>query len=129
MRYPASVDTQPYWDGLEAGQLLVQRCAACATWRHYPRPMCQSCHSFSHEWLPLSGEGVVHSWTVTHQSSLPGFSEAVPFLLVTVDMTEGVRVLGLLREFDAESLCIGMPVWITVEQVPGRQPQPVFRPR
>lgn len=128
MRFPASVDTQPYWDALAAGQLRVQRCTACGTWRHYPRPMCAACHGFTHAWLPVSGEGTVHSWTVTHQSPLPGFAEAVPFVLVTVDMAEGIRMLGLLRDHDAIALRIGLPVRASVETVPGGEPQPVFRP-
>lgn len=130
MHFPATVDTQGYWDGLACGELRVQCCSRCGTWRHYPRPMCPSCHSFDHEWRPLSGEGTVHSWTVTHQSPLEGFAEAVPFTLVTVDMAEGVRVLGLLRGLEqTSSLRIGLPVRAGVEQVPGGSRQPVFRPR
>lgn len=127
--YPASPDTLPYWDGLTAGQLLVQRCTACGTWRHYPRPMCSACHDVSHEWREVSGNGVVHSWTITHQSPLPHFSEVVPFVIVTVDMVEGIRMLGLLRDADAGALHIGMPVQARVELAPGGQPQPIFRPR
>ncbi|WP_219217142.1 Zn-ribbon domain-containing OB-fold protein [Variovorax boronicumulans] len=128
MRFPASVDTQPYWDALDAGELRVQRCTACGTWRHYPRPMCTACHDFGHAWLPVSGAGTVHSWTVTHQSPLPGFTEAVPFVLVTVDMAEGIRMLGLLKDLDPDRLHIGLPVRASVETVPGGEPQPVFRP-
>ena len=128
MQFAALVDTQGYWDGLAAGQLRVQRCSACARWRHYPRPMCPGCHSFAHDWCALSGQGRVHSWTVTYQSPLPGFAEAVPFVLVTVDMDEGVRVLGLLRDLDASALSVGLALQASVETVPGGQAQPVFRP-
>lgn len=128
MDFPASVDTQPYWDGLAQGKLLVQRCSACARWRHYPRPMCPGCHSFDHAWHEVSGRGSVHSWTQTHQSPLPGFAEAVPFVLVTVDLEEGVRMLGLLRDGGAQALRVGLPVRAGVETAPGGAAQPVFRP-
>ena len=36
-------DTQPYWDGLKAGTLRLQRCAGCGKVRHYPRPVCDAC--------------------------------------------------------------------------------------
>lgn len=127
MEFPASVDTQPYWEGLAAGRLRVQCCRGCGLWRHYPRPMCAGCHSFEHDWREVSGRGVVHSWTVTHQSPLPGFKEAVPFVLVTVDMEEGVRMLGLLQGAPVEALRVGLAVRASVETVPGGAQQPVFR--
>jgi uncharacterized OB-fold protein len=109
--------------------VLVQRCTACGQRRHYPRPLCAACHAFDHEWLPLGGEGEVHSWTITHQSPLPGFADTRPFTVLTVDMAEGVRVLGLLRGAGAEVLRIGLPVQVSVEEVPGGRLMPVFRLR
>ena len=91
-----SIEAQPYWDGLQAGQLRVQRCGSCGQLRHYPRPMCPACQSFEVDWVVLAGHGTVHSWTRPHQSALPGFADQVPYTLVTVDMAEGVRLLGRL---------------------------------
>lgn len=122
-----SKDAQPYWDGLQAGQLRVQCCAACGLLRHYPRPMCPACHAFEHGWVALAGCGTVHSWTRPHQSALPGFADQVPFTLVTVDMAEGVRVLGRLLDDDLSALAIGAAVSASVELAPSGQPQPVFR--
>jgi hypothetical protein len=122
-----SMDAQPYWDGLQAGQLQVQRCGSCGQLRHYPRPMCPACQSFEVGWLTLAGAGTVHSWTRPHQSALPGFADQVPFTLVTVDMAEGVRVLGRLLDADLSALAIGAAVVATVALAPSGQPQPVFR--
>ena len=122
-----SMEAQPYWDGLQAGQLRVQRCGACGQLRHYPRPMCPACQSFEVDWVVLSGAGTVHSWTRPHQSALPGFADQVPFTLVTVDMAEGVRVLGRLVDPDLTGLQVGAAVAATVELAASGQPQPVFR--
>ena len=122
-----SMEAQPYWDGLQAGQLRVQRCGACGQLRHYPRPMCPACQSFELDWVALSGAGTVHSWTRPHQSALPGFANQVPFTLVTVDMAEGVRLLGRLLDNDLAALQVGAAVAASVELAPSGQPQPVFR--
>ena len=47
--------TRPYWDGLAAGKLLLQRCTGCGRIRHYPRPLCDACHSVGHDWVAAQG--------------------------------------------------------------------------
>jgi len=42
--------TQPYWDGMVAGKLRIQYCSACGKARHYPRYICDACHSFDVTW-------------------------------------------------------------------------------
>ncbi len=82
-------DTQPYWDGLNAHRLRLQRCADCGKVRHYPRPVCDACYSMRVEWIDASGRGRVHSWTTTHHAFHPGFKPDLPYTLVTVDLDEG----------------------------------------
>jgi len=125
-------DAQPYWDGLEQGRLLVQRCSACGTHRHYPRPMCPVCHALEPDWVPLQGDGTVHSWTVLHQSGLPGLVMPFPITLLTVDMAEGVRLLGLLlanpdqSADQAAGLRVGAAVRASVGTGATGVAQPVF---
>lgn len=102
-------DSQPYWDGLRNGQLLLQRCGRCGTARHYPRPVCDRCFSMDVTWAPAVGEGQVHSWTVTHHPFLPSFRERLPYALVAADLPEGVRLLARLRG-PADGLALGAPV-------------------
>lgn len=86
--------SQPYWDAAARGQLVLQRCGRCAAVRHYPRLLCDRCHAKEVDWVPASGRGRIHSWTVCHHVFHPGFAADVPYVLVTVDLEEGVRALG-----------------------------------
>jgi uncharacterized OB-fold protein len=88
-------DTQPFWDGLARGEYLIQRCRDCGKLRHYPRPVCDGCWSMAHEWVPASGRGTVHSWTVCHHPFHMGFKAQSPYILLTVDL---VYVHGLLDQ-------------------------------
>ena len=85
-------DTQPYWDGLKDHRLRLQRCADCGKVRHYPRPMCDACWSMNTDWVDAAGTGTVHSWTITHYAFHPGWKGDLPYLLLTVDLPEGVRM-------------------------------------
>lgn len=123
-----TIDTQPYWDGLEAGRLRLQRCADCGRVRHYPRPVCDACYSMNAEWFDAAGRGRVHSWTVTHHAFHPALKDALPVLLVTIDLDEGVRMNAQLRRLDAGELRVGLPVRVGFERISSGVTLPVVEP-
>jgi uncharacterized OB-fold protein len=110
-------ESKPYWDGLKAHRLILQRCADCKKIRHYPRPVCDACHSMNCEWFEASGKGTVHSWSVNHHAFHPGFKHDTPYVLVTVDLREGVRMIAPLEENDASLLALDLPLRITYHDV------------
>lgn len=120
-------DTQPYWDGLRAGRLVLQRCADCGQLRHYPRPLCAHCYSFDVDWIEASGRGTIHSWCVCHHPFNPGFKAETPYLLLTVDLAEGVRMQAPLRGAAAEDLSIGQAVVVVYEARSQALTLPAFR--
>jgi uncharacterized OB-fold protein len=123
-----SVETRPYWDGLKERRLRLQRCADCGKVRHYPRPMCDACWSMNVDWVDASGRGTVHSWTETHCAFHPGFKGDLPYVLVTVDLEEGVRMNARVREIGVESLRVGLPVRVAFETATEELVLPVFEP-
>lgn len=106
--------TADYWAGAESGRLVLQQCDRCGTVRHYPRALCPNCYSFDASPVDGGDSGTVHSWTVTYQAFGPDLPAEPPYVLVTVDMPVGVRVLGLL-EGDADP-ALGMPVRLRFER-------------
>ncbi len=119
-------ESKPYWDGLNERRLRLQKCASCGKLRHYPHPMCDACYSFDTEWIEASGRGKVHTWTVAHHAFNPGFKPELPYVLVTVDLEEGVRMNAPLRGTDPAGLRIGMPVRIVFEQATEGLSLPAF---
>ncbi len=123
-----TLESRPYWEALKENRLLLQRCSECGVIRHYPRPMCSHCHSMTSEWIEASGRGQVHSWTVTHHPFHPAFKESVPYVLVTVDLDESVRMQSQLRGAQPDDLRIGLPVEVFFEAVTDEVTLPFFRP-
>lgn len=123
-----TVETQPYWDGLNEGRLRLQRCVDCGRVRHYPRPVCDACYSMQVQWIDATGRGRVHSWTTTHHAFHPGYKAELPFTLVTVDLDEGVRMNAQLRGLDPSELRIGRPVRVDFEPTGEGLTLPVFVP-
>tara|TARA_R110002167_G_scaffold37577_1_gene117733 strand:- start:193 stop:594 length:402 start_codon:yes stop_codon:yes gene_type:complete len=120
-------DTKPYWDGLKEGRLLFQKCGDCGTIRHYPRQVCENCFSMEVDWIESSGNGKVHSWTVSQHAFHLSFKGDLPMTFVTVDMDEGVRVVAQLRGKDVAPT-ISMPVRIAFERQDDDLTVPVFYP-
>jgi uncharacterized protein len=100
--------SRPYWDAAAKGRLTLQGCGQCGLKRHYPQLLCSQCYSDNVVWSEASGRGIIHSWTVAHHAFHPGFAADLPYTLVTIDLEEGVRALGLWRSEVTPK--IGLPV-------------------
>jgi uncharacterized protein len=122
-------ESEPYWEGLSRRKLMLQRCADCGRVRHYPRPMCDACHSLAAGWIEASGDAAVHSWTVAHHPFHPAFRDELPYVLVTADLPEGPRLLARLRGAGAESLRPGLLLRIGFEDNGEGLILPVLHPR
>jgi uncharacterized protein len=123
-----TADTQPYWTGLKEHRLCLQACADCGKVRHYPRPVCDACWSMNATWIDASGRGTVHSWTITHYAFHPGFKGDLPYILLTVDLAEGVRMNAQVRGIAAGDLRVGLPVKLGYDDVTPDLTLPVFEP-
>lgn len=110
-------DHEPWWRALTEHRLLAQRCSSCQQLRLYPRPMCDVCYALTYDWAELSGEGVIHSWSVSHHAFNPSFKQDLPYLTVTVDLKEGLRLHAPLLLASIENFSIGMPVVVDFEDV------------
>ena len=121
-----SPETGPFWKGLKEHTLVLQRCSHCGTIRHYPRPMCDQCFSLDSEWIEATGRGKVHSWTVAHHPFHMGFKQDLPYVVLTVDLDEGVRMVGPLRGATEADLAVGAAVTICFEDVNEKVTLPGF---
>ena len=120
--------TQPYWDGAAAAKLRIQHCASCGKARHYPRYICDACHSFDTVWKDSSGRGTVHSWTIADHAFHPGFKDELPYTLVVVELEEGVRALGRYAEPNGKGLRLDLPVRLSFTPGGGGYALPLFSP-
>ncbi|WP_019633148.1 OB-fold domain-containing protein [Actinomadura atramentaria] len=118
-RYPLrpaiGPDTRFFWDGVDAGELRVQRCADCGTLRHPPGPMCPACHSVKRDFVVASGRGTVHSYVVHHHPPVPG--RTPPYVVAVVELAEGVRIVGNVNGCDPADVTVGMPVRLVFERM------------
>lgn len=87
-----------FYEHCRRRELSFQRCSACRSWRHIPRPMCDVCGSDDWSWERSTGRGVVLGCTVVHRALHPGLEDRTPFMCGIVEMEEGVRLIARLLE-------------------------------
>ena len=81
----------------------------------------------AHDWVAASGRGTVQSWTICHHPFHIGFKAESPYVLLTVELAEGVRAMGQLRGMDAAALRLGLAVAVGFERQGDGPVLPVFR--
>jgi uncharacterized OB-fold protein len=124
-----SPETEPFWEACNRGEFLVQRCADCGKVQYHYRKICAFCWSDAVEDVVSVGEGTVWTYTVVHKNRSPAVEGKVPYVVVLIELDEGVRVFGNLVECDPEDVEIGTPVKLAFSPAADGQMIPVFRLR
>jgi uncharacterized protein len=121
MRPAASRDTQFFWEGVNAYELRIQR-RPDGSLQHPPLPAVWQDKEAPIDYVVASGKGTVFSFVVHHAPKVPG--RTLPFVIALVQLEEGVRMLGELRNVDPASVEIGMPVRATYIDFPANDVGP-----
>ncbi len=120
-------DTEFFWSGVKAHQLLIQRCTGCGRFRHPPRPMCPNCNSLEWEAVEASGNGTVYSFVLPRHPEFP-FME-YPYVVALVELQEGTRIVTNIVGAPPGEVSIGMPVVVTFEHFDDGLVLPQFTPK
>ncbi len=120
-----SQDTAFFWEGVDEGELRIQRCTSCGTLRHPARPMCAQCQSVEFDWIVSTGRGTIYSYVVLHHPPVPPFS--YPNTLLLVELEEGTRLVSSLVDADRSEVRIGLPVELEIVEVDPGLRLPMFR--
>ncbi|WP_158085750.1 Zn-ribbon domain-containing OB-fold protein [Henriciella aquimarina] len=108
----------PYFEGLKAGEIRVQKCAGCSE-IHWPAVFrCPDCGSWEHVWQTVSPEGRIFSWTRTWHAFGGPAAHKPPFVSVVVSLLDAdhVRLIGTLDRPDA-AVAIGARVRADITEV------------
>ena len=121
--------TEPYWAACNEQRLVMQRCRDCGRLRWQPAPICLDCQSAAHDWVPLSGRGRIHSWTVITHPVHPAAVAKVPYVVVEVELEEqqNLRMIANLLDPAADAIAFGAAVTVCFERHPAGQWLPMFR--
>lgn len=119
----ASVD-KPFWEEVQQGRFVLQKCQDCSRLQFLPRPVCVNCFSRNLGWQQSSGTGSIYSFTNVYAPVRPAPRKqveetGVPIVFAAIDLDEGVRVLSEIVGCTPEEVELGARVKVCFEQAPG----------
>jgi uncharacterized OB-fold protein len=119
---PPSDEVEPYWEATRRSELVLPWCRVCDQPFWYPRAVCPRCLSDDIDWRAARGDGVVYAASVQHLPG-PGRDAADgPYVVVLVDLSDGVRVMGNVAECAPDDVHVGMRVVVSWQPLSdGRQ--------
>lgn len=122
---PVNEDTEFFWDGIEAGELRIQKCLDCSTLVHPPAPACPNCAGLDAGYVTASGKGTVFSHVTFHKPLSPAFPK--PYSVVVVELEEGTRLVSQMIEMEPDDVHIGLEVELAITRFEDGLTLPMFR--
>jgi uncharacterized protein len=102
-------------------------CEVCGRCWYYPTWVCPNCSAQLFRWTPVTGRGVVFSFTWVVRAA-PGFEHMAPYVYALVELDEDVLMATNIIHVSAETLYIGLPVQVTYLDLTPGVSLPLFEP-
>lgn len=120
-------DSEAYFSAAAEGRLVMQKCDHCGAVQFPPRHHCATCWEADLTWTECSGKGSVETFTIVRRAPLPQFRDKVPYVVASVIIEEGPRMITNIVGDDALEVSIGDPVTVAFEASTEGDTLPVFR--
>lgn len=123
----ADPESKPFWDGVRDHVLLIQECCHCGKRRLPATTYCPACRSSESAWVKASGRGRVFSWIVVHHPvPREAYAKEVPYVVVLIELDEGVRIVSNLVGSEVSAIAADMKVQVVFDEAPGQITLPRF---
>lgn len=122
--------SEPFWQGVNSGKLLVQRCTECKRFHYPPKETCHACGSDALSYEEVSGKGTVESFTLVSSGARHPFFRALsPYFIgrVELDEQEGLYMYTNFPGATENDLATGARVEVEFERIDEDSAIPQFR--
>jgi uncharacterized OB-fold protein len=96
-------------------KLMGGKCRKCGKIQVPPRPLCDKCLSTEFEWVELPKIGKLLTYTVIHVAP-PQFQNMVPYIAGIVELENGIKLPGIIKDTQPEKVKVGMSLKVEFEE-------------
>jgi len=105
---------EQFYKYISQGKLMGGKCRKCGKIHLPPRPLCDKCFSKEFEWTEISPKGKLLTYTIIHVAP-PQFQQMAPYAVGIIQLQNGLKIPGMIRDVDTEQIKIGMELQIAFE--------------
>lgn len=106
---------ESFYEFCNKKKLMGVKCMKCGEILVPPRQLCIKCGSTNLKWIELSGRGKIISYTIIHVTS-PKFTKKAPYAVGIIELEEGVKLPGMIKNIDFKELKVGLKVKVAFEE-------------
>jgi uncharacterized OB-fold protein len=110
-----SFTIEQFYKGISQKRLVGGKCRRCGKIHVPPRPLCNNCLSTEFEWVELPKTGKLLTYTIIHVAPSQ-FQSMAPYAVGIVQLENGVKIPGMIKETPLEKIKVGMPLKIEFEE-------------
>lgn len=110
-------DNGPYWASAREHALKLPFCVSCEAAFYPPQSRCPRCLRDAVEWRTVSGRGTIYSWVTVHQVYDRSFADRVPYVVATVELKEGPKLITNIVNCEPDVVRANMSVRIVYNDV------------
>ena len=115
MNGKSSFTIEQFYNYIKNGKLMGGKCKSCGKVHLPPRPLCDKCLSNEFQWIEIPRKGRLLTYTIIHVPP-PQFMEMAPYAVGIIQLDDGLKIPGLIREIDSEQIKIGMEMMIRFDK-------------
>tara|TARA_B110000196_G_scaffold71324_1_gene61130 strand:- start:691 stop:1098 length:408 start_codon:yes stop_codon:yes gene_type:complete len=109
-------DSKVYWESAKLNKLMVQYSKDTNEYFLYSKQLTNAQDSKNIEWKEVSGQGKIYSYTVIYAPAGPAFAEEVPYVVASITLNEGARIISNIITDNTENISIGDNVEVIFEK-------------
>lgn len=122
-----NADNKAFWNGCKEHELRFQKCQECGLVRWPPSIICPDCHSYDTGWTEATGKGKIWSFVVYHVAYDKAFESELPYVVASVQLEEGPRILTNIVGCSPAEVKCDLPVEVVWEDIEGGFSLPKFK--
>ena len=108
---------EQFYKFLSEKKIMAAQCIDCGAKFLPPRPICSRCYSENLRWVELKTRGRLVTYTIIHVAP-KRFQELIPYAYGIIELEDGLRLPGMIKNVDHEKIKIGMELEVDFEPTP-----------
>ncbi|MEM3673541.1 MAG: Zn-ribbon domain-containing OB-fold protein [Candidatus Bathyarchaeia archaeon] len=123
MSEQAPFTIEQFYKHISQRKLMAGKCKKCGKVHLPPRPLCDNCFSKNFEWIQLPTKGKLLTYTIIHVAP-PQFQAMTPYAVGIIQLENGLKIPGMIKNTKLEQIKIGMPLILEFEECSATQQWP-----